>query len=102
MMIKFLQYFELIRDGGSLSFSFIGKDNCDYSLFFPIDKHHRVGNKTPVLINNTTKIEIDYSWEAVRCLVSEIERNHEVNDLFQLEIFKQIKTVVDSTINNNL
>ncbi len=68
MEINHIFGFERMRDGGSLLVSFQSSDSCEYCVIFPINeydiKHPKF--KDPVLVNRTTRIEVDLTHIAAK------------------------------------
>lgn len=66
---------EELRDGGSLVIGFQADDSCSYRLMLPIIVSG-VGESTfgaPVLVNRTTAIEVDLSWEGAKNWLCKLE-----------------------------
>ncbi len=74
MNIRHILSVEKLRDGGSLVVRFQAKDSCEYWLALPIKLEGSSEEYfPPVLINKTTDIEVDYSWNDARSCLQALE-----------------------------
>ena len=66
---------ESLRDGGSLIISFQADDSCEYWLMLPMIARDAddIDFGTPVLINRTTAVEVDLSWEGAKAWLCKLE-----------------------------
>ena len=72
---------EVLRDGGSLCASFQGSDSCEYWLLLRIrlaevelDMTERLGYEAPVLVDRTTQLETQLTWEHAKGLLGQAQR----------------------------
>ena len=72
---------EMLRDGGSLCASFQGSDSCEYWLLLRIrlatvglDMTERLGYEAPVLVDRTTQLETQLTWEHANALLGQALR----------------------------
>lgn len=87
---------ERLSDGGSLCVHFQSMDSCSYWFLIPILNMNDKLFGEPVLVNRTTRIEVDMSWE--QGLVWEKKLRQFVSDNTDVEILNEIKIVIEENI----